>query len=100
MEPPEQIRFRKFVWSQFKKNKPALFSLCVLIFVAIAALLAPLIANDRPLYAKIHGEKFFPALSSAKTITVKTDAGIETINPDVVDWMQLKLDGIIWAPIV
>ena len=96
MESSEQVRFQKLAWRQFRKNKPAFFSLYVLLLVSVVALLAPLIANDRPLYVKIHGERFFPAFSLAKTITVKTDSGIETINPDVVDWMQLKLDAVIW----
>lgn len=100
MVATKHIRFRNFTWKQFKKNKPALFSLYVLAFIALIALLAPLLANDRPLYARYKGEQFFPAFSSAKLIVVKTKSGIDTITADGGDWKQMKLDAVIWAPIV
>src|SRR5690348_859640 len=100
MEATDQIRFRKFTWDQFKKNKPALFSLYVLGFIAVIALLAPVIANNRPLYVKYNDEIFFPAFSGKKTMEVKTESGTEEINPDAADWKQMKLDAVIWAPVV
>jgi peptide/nickel transport system permease protein len=30
---------------------------------------------------------------------VKTDSGVEEINPDVLDWKKIKLDAVIWAPV-
>ncbi|HYV93075.1 MAG TPA: ABC transporter permease [Chitinophagales bacterium] len=100
MVATEQNRFRNFTWKQFKKNKPAFFSLYVLTFIAVIALLAPLLANDRPLYVKYRGEKFFPAFSWNKLIEVKTDSGAEVINSTAVDWKQMKLDDVVWAPVV
>src|SRR5262245_37350178 len=100
MAAAEHIRFRSFIWKQFKKNRPALISLYVLGFLAVVALLSPLLANDEPLYAKYYGEKFFPAFSTNNVITVKSGSGTETINPDAADWKHMKLDAVIWAPIV
>ena len=93
------FRYRTIVWKQFRRNKPALFSVYVLIFMAVLALLAPLLANNRPLYVKYRGETFFPALSLRQTMILKTDSGVEEINPEVFDWKQLKLDAVIWAPV-
>src|SRR5205814_1382130 len=83
----------------FRRNKPALFSLYVLVVMALLALLAPLLANNRPLFVKYHGEVFFPAFSLKKTMIVKTDSGVEEINPDALDWKQKNLDAVIWAPV-
>jgi ABC-type microcin C transport system permease subunit YejE len=40
--------FKKYAWQQFKKNKPALISLYILIGLVFIALFAPIIANDQP----------------------------------------------------
>ena len=45
-------RFRNLVWKQFRKNKIALVSFYVLVALAMFALLAPLIANEKPLCIK------------------------------------------------
>lgn len=96
---PRAFRYRMLVWKQFRRNTPALVSLYALAFMAALALLAPLLANNRPLFVKYRGEVFLPAFSSKKTMMVKTDSGVEQINPDVVDWKQIKSDAVIWAPI-
>ena len=56
--------FKKYAWQQFKKNKPALISLYILIALVFIALFAPVIANDQPLYCKYKGETFYPAFST------------------------------------
>ena len=63
-----EFSFRKYSWKQFKRNKPALISLYVLSVFAFVALLAPYIANERPLYAKYKGQNFYPAFT-VKPIT-------------------------------
>ncbi len=59
----KDFSFRKYAWKQFKKNKPAYFSLYILAFLLVLALLAPILANERPLYMKYQGQTFFPAFS-------------------------------------
>ena len=44
--------FKKYAWSQFKKNKPAIISLYILFVLIFIAIFAPFIANDQPLYCK------------------------------------------------
>ena len=54
----ENFSFKKYAWTQFKKNKIALVSLYLLFALILIALFAPYIANDRPLYAKYEGKHF------------------------------------------
>ena len=96
--------FKKYAWQQFKKNKPALISLYILIGLVFIALFAPIIANDQPLYCKYKGETFYPAFSTlvnpSKVDSVKNDAGlVEMLQFDITDWRKLDLESVVWAPI-
>src|ERR1041384_7891179 len=89
--------FHSGVWQQFKKNKPALISFYVVAFMAVIALLAPLLATHRPLYVKMFGQSFFPAFSLSETLTVNTNIGAERITIDAIDWRLMPHEKIIWA---
>lgn len=96
--------FKKYAWQQFKKNKPALISLYILIGLVFIALFAPIIANDQPLYCKYKGESFYPAFSTlvnpSKVDSVKNEAGVvEMLQFDITDWRKLELESVVWAPI-
>ncbi len=50
------------VWKRFKQNKLAVVGLCIVIFLFMIALCAPLIANNKP-YILIYNDKlYFPIL--------------------------------------
>ena len=97
--------FKAYAWKQFKKNKSAIFSLYILLFLIFAALTAHFIANDQPLYAKYRGNNYYPAFQTYFNPTIIDS----TINPqtgnweklqfDITDWKQLQLEGVVWAPI-
>ena len=97
--------FKKYAWNQFKKNKPALYSLYILITLILIAIFAPFIANDQPLYAKYKGEGVYPAFATLKDPNIRksfTDAETgktEELQYDITDWRQLDLESVIWAPI-
>ena len=62
---PEDVRpgesYRRLVWRQFRKNRPAvagLVAICVLAFVAISA---DLFAGNKPYYMVYRGKTYFPA---------------------------------------
>jgi peptide/nickel transport system permease protein len=96
----KQFSFRSYAWGQFKKNRPAYISLWVLGFLAIIALIAPILANDQPLYASYKGETMFPAFSFKKIYEIKgPDGREERIQLDIAKWKQMKLDAVIWAPV-
>jgi peptide/nickel transport system permease protein len=105
MEQQNNFSFKKYAWTQFKKNKPALVSLYILFSLVFIAIFAPLIANDQPLYCKYQGETYYPAFATmvnpSKLVKVTNlETGIEEdLQFDITDWRRLKLDNVVWAPI-
>ncbi|MCX6292514.1 MAG: ABC transporter permease [Bacteroidetes bacterium] len=94
----EKSFFSGMVWKHFRKNKPALISLYVLLSFLFVALLAPILANDKPLYISYQGQVFFPAFSFSKTILFdnKETGKKETLVISQVDWKKLKPDHELW----
>ena len=98
----EHFSFKKYAWNQFKKNKIALVSLYLLFFLIFIAILAPYIANDRPLYAKYKGNTLYPAFAEdtrKDSIKDPLTGKIEVLQYDITDWRQLDLEKVIWTPI-
>lgn len=98
----KEFTFRRYAWRQFKKNKPAYISLYVLGFLVIMALLAPILANERPLYMKYKGESLYPAFSF-KTNYHLTDPKTgkeENVQLDIADWKRMDYESVVWAPVV
>ena len=101
----QNFSFKQYAWKQFKKNKAAMVSLYILLFLIFTAISAHFVANDQPLYAKYRGNAHYPAFQTYFNATI-TDS---TINPltgnweklqfDITDWKQLELGSVIWAPI-
>ena len=56
--------FRAQVWRRFKKHRSGMGGLIMVVFLVFVALLAPLIANDRPIVAKYKDEWHFPAFTT------------------------------------
>src|SRR5262249_40479968 len=84
----------------FRKNRPAFVSMYILAALILIALLAPLLANERPLYMKYHGENFFPAFTSKKVYEVGGEAGsTERLQLDITDWKHLDFEKVVWAPV-
>lgn len=99
MMKEKSMRWRSQVWREFRRNKPALISLNVIAAAIILAVLAPVLANERPLYIKIFGQHFYPAFTFSKTYFVKTPEGLQQLNLNAVDWKLLPKEKVIWAPI-
>ncbi len=96
----DNFSFRKYAWNQFKKDKIALISLYLLFILIFIAILAPYIANDRPLYAEYKGQTLYPAFAEATrtdSITDPKTKKLEVLQYDITDWRQLELDKVIWA---
>lgn len=91
---------RAHAWKQFKQNKPAFISLFILGFLALVALFAPLLANEKPLFISYHGENFYPAFSFKNNYSItRHDGSVENIQLDIADWKHMQFDKVIWAPI-
>ncbi len=89
---------RNYTWRQFKSNKLALIAFYFLILLVAIALLAPVLANDQPLYVKLQGHHFFPALSSAQNIEYNNSNNGEHIllQKDITNWKQIDCDYILF----
>jgi peptide/nickel transport system permease protein len=97
----EDFSFRKDAWKQFRKNKPAYYSLFVLGFLVLLALFAPIIANERPLHCSYHGQSFYPVFTS-KTNYIFTNPNTgkeENLQLDILDWKRMDFESVVWAPI-
>ncbi|MEZ5015316.1 MAG: ABC transporter permease [Chitinophagales bacterium] len=92
--------FRKYAWRQFRKNKPAFISLIMLGMFILVALLAPILANDKPLYAVYQGEKIWPAFSFKKQYHFTAEDGSNIVlDLHNADWKHMPLEKVVWAPV-
>jgi peptide/nickel transport system permease protein len=98
----KDFSFRRYAWKQFKKNKPAYISLWIIGVLTVIALLAPVLANEKPLYIKYKGQTFFPALSFKNNYIIKDakTGAEENIQLDIAPWKQMEFESVIWAPVV
>jgi peptide/nickel transport system permease protein len=103
LAPAEQrdFSFRKYAWSQFRKNKPAFWSYRIFLVLVFIALLSPFIATDQPLYCKYKGVKMFPAFSLSNRCEIKDPATgeIEVIQYDIAEWKTMDVESIVFAPV-
>lgn len=89
-----------FVKYQFKKNRLAMISMYIVMFLIFLALTADFLANSKPLYAVYKGETYFPVIKD-----YLNTLGISKWNPDMinVNWKELdnqnKLESVIWTPV-
>jgi peptide/nickel transport system permease protein len=99
------VGYWRMVWNQFRKNKPALVSLYLLIALLIISIFSDLIANKQPLYARYHGRNFYPAFqalfhkSYTDSVINPQSSRYEKLQFDITDWRSLSLDKVMWAPI-
>jgi len=72
-----------------------------LFFVALVALFASLLCNEKPLYAKYNGVNLFPALSLKGYAEIPNGPGqgTETLVYSTVNWSELKKEKVIWCPV-
>ena len=90
---------RRSVWNHFLKSKSARFSTYVLLLLLGVALGAPIIANDKPLFASYQNQVFFPAITFSKVVelTNEVTGKKELIQSSQVEWNKLKLEKAVWT---
>ncbi|MGQ0828328.1 MAG: ABC transporter permease [Bacteroidota bacterium] len=97
----KDFNFKKYAWKQFKKNKPAYYSLKLLLVLAFVAIIAPFIATDQPLYCSYKGVSMFPAFSFSNRCEIRdpSTGNIEIIQYDIADWKHIDVETIVFAPV-
>ncbi len=96
-----EFSFKQYAWSQFKKNKASYRALKLLVAFVIIAILAPVLANQRPLYCNYHGYSLFPAFSFSNQVEIKNKktGAAEILKYDLIDdWKTMEYSTVIWAP--
>jgi peptide/nickel transport system permease protein len=89
-----------FSFRLLRKNKPAMISFYVLLFFALIALLAPLLANDKPLYVKYQGTILFPAFASEGYAEIESgNKKMIRLVYNQVDWKNMKDAEMIFPPV-
>ncbi|MEO6883571.1 MAG: ABC transporter permease [Bacteroidia bacterium] len=84
------------VKKQFRKNRIAVYSLRVIIFLVVIAVFADFLANEKPLAAKYKGEIYFPVCRS-----YAVDLGIAEWPAcfQNVEWKKLNYDWVVFPPV-
>ncbi|HKR03376.1 MAG TPA: ABC transporter permease [Bacteroidia bacterium] len=98
-EVSSHFDFKTYTLKKLRSNKPVLISFYILIVLALIALLAPVIANEKPLYVSYKGYSLFPAFSFKTNLLLKINDTEEHLQYDLVEWKKLKCDKIIFAPV-
>jgi len=98
MKEARSQRFWPRVWARFKRNLPAYLSLWLVAGMAVLALVADFVANDKPLYLEIDGKSYLPVF-----IDYGVELGLRNW-PEVLlnaDFERLgeRADVVVWAPI-
>lgn len=94
------VSYSSLVKHQFGKNKLAMFSLYIVVFLVFVALAADFLSYSKPLYAVYNGESYFPVIKD-----YMNDIGISKWNPEMINinWKELdnqnKLETAIWPPV-
>lgn len=94
------VSYWSLVKHQFKKNKLAMISMYIVMFLIVIAITADFLADSKPLYAEYKGETYFPVVKDyLNTI------GISKWEPDMINanWKKLddegKLESVVWTPV-
>lgn len=95
---PTQLKqnYWAYVKRQFSKNKRALYSFYIVLFLAGIALFADFLANDKPIVAKYEGTWQFPIFKS-----YAVDMGMAKWHKDFLNkpWKEVEFDWAFWPPI-
>ena len=57
--------YSSLIWRQFKKGRLSMAGLVVVLLLFVVAILAPVLANERPVFMRYEGKWYFPAIHLA-----------------------------------
>ncbi len=94
----KQFSFRKQTIEQFNKNKSAKWSLNILIALAFIAVYSSLIANQKPIYAEVDKQSYYPIYEHLIDPMAAIELNDKQIPFDQFNW-RLEAQNVVWAPI-
>ncbi|GBD06436.1 Inner membrane ABC transporter permease protein YejE [bacterium HR21] len=87
--------YGRMVWRQFRRNPLGMVSLGFVGLLAVIAVLADFLANDKPIVASVRGELIFPVLKQY-AVGLGLDSWGQWAQ---VDWKRLQYDWALWPPV-
>jgi peptide/nickel transport system permease protein len=93
------------MWKRFTSLRANRLLLNVMLAFLVISLLADILATNQPLYAVYKGNTWFPAFSSiinpsrTEVVTDPKTGAKENLQFDILEWKNLALDGVVWAPV-
>ncbi len=88
--------YTALVRQQFRKNRIAVWSLRALYVLIFVALFADFLANEKPLYCKLEGQHYFPALRQYAVQLGWSKWGAQFAT---ADWSALPYELVWFAPV-
>lgn len=86
----------KLVRRQYRKNRPAVIGLWIIIFFVFLALFADFLANNKPIFCQYKGTFYAPVVHD-----YLVGIGISSWSPELADadWKSLEYDWSLWPPV-
>lgn len=91
-------RYGARVWREFKRNPGAIWSLRVVVLLALTALAADLIANDKPYYLELQGTSYAPIFIDYGVWLGLRKWPEPLLNADFYR-LEEQADSVLWPPI-
>mgnify|MGYP001773201590 CR=1 FL=1 len=93
--PEHGESYGRMVWRQFRRNPLGMLSLGFVGLLALVALLADFLANDKPILASVRGQIIAPVL-----MQYAVDLGLSSWGRWAqVNWKQVAYDWALWPPV-
>ncbi len=93
----EGLTYRKLIWRQFRRNRPAVGSLIMVCALALVAAGADLIAGNKPYYMVYRGETYFPAFRQYAVYLGLVDWPPELRRRK--NFRRLRVDSAVYPPV-
>ncbi|MCX6141137.1 MAG: ABC transporter permease [Candidatus Kapabacteria bacterium] len=96
LNPNEGESYSAFVRRQFRKSTFGMISVWVVGIIAVIAIFADVLANDKPIVCSLRGELYFPVVREFGVTVGVSSWGAEFAT---ADWKALPYDWAIYPPI-
>lgn len=88
--------YTAFVRRQFRKSAFGMISVYTVLIIALVAILADVLANDKPIVCSLRGDIYSPVLREYGVTLGLTQWGQEFAT---ADWRALPYDWAVWPPV-
>jgi peptide/nickel transport system permease protein len=91
-------RYAARVWREFQENRPAVLSFWIVVAMAVVALLADVLASDKPYYLRVEGRSYFPLMTDHLVRLGVSDWAPELRGADF-ERLSAGAETVLWPPI-